>query len=437
MQESKILMRRKAGLHYGWIIAVVSIVIVMGALGLGRFGYTMILSSMKSGLSLSETAAGDLATGNMLGYMVMASLAGFLASRFSPRLIITSFMILIAFSCLLTGLASNFSLALWGRILTGIGSAGTNIPVMGLLMAWFVREKRGLATGLAVSGSSFGLFVTGLLLPTIINQGGELGWRYAWYCLSGLTFLIALIGLVFLRNKPAEKGLLPIGVQDSSVPQAPESSAVPPAANTGTASSVRANWRHIYLSGQVWYLAFIYILFGFSYIIFTTFFGRYLQNEAHFSPADAGLLWSAIGGASVISGFIWGALSDRIGRKFGLALVFGIQGLCFLIFGLWRALPGYYLASLLFAITAWSIPAIMAATAGDMLGPRLAAAALGFITLFLGFGQVLGPFIAGRIAQVTSSYAGAFILAGLAALSGGLLSLFINSSSRNPAKNQP
>ncbi len=71
MQESKIIVKRKTGLHYGWFIAIVSIIIVMGALGLGRFGYTMILSSMKSGLNLSETAAGDLATGNMLDAMIL------------------------------------------------------------------------------------------------------------------------------------------------------------------------------------------------------------------------------------------------------------------------------------------------------------------------------------------------------------------------------
>jgi predicted MFS family arabinose efflux permease len=64
----------------------------------------------------------------------------------------------------------------------------------------------------------------------------------------------------------------------------------------------------------------------------------------------------------------------------------------------------------------------MAAAAGDVLGTRMAPAALGFLTLFFGIGQVLGPFVAGRIADAQKSYTLAFVLAAFASLAGGLLS---------------
>ena len=41
---------------------------------------------------------------------------------------------------------------------------------------------------------------------------------------------------------------------------------------------------------------------------------------------------------------------------------------------------------------------------GDVLGPRLAPAALGFMTLFFGIGQALGPNVAGAIADKEESY---------------------------------
>ena len=74
----------------------------------------------------------------------------------------------------------------------------------------------------------------------------------------------------------------------------------------------------------------------------------------------------------------------------------------------------------------WAI----AAAAGDLLGARLAAGALGFLTVFLGIGQVTGPFVAGRIAQSTGSFAGAFVLAGVLALAGALFSLLLRVERR-------
>ncbi len=407
--------RRRGGLHYGWIIAIMSVVTVLGALGFARFGYTMILPSMKGGLDLTDSQAGDLATGNMIGYLVMAVTCGYLASRFGPRIVITIFMFIISGSMVLTGMGPNFRLALLGRTLTGVGSGGTNVPVMGLVPAWFAAKRRGLATGMAVSGSSFGMLITGFLVPMILNRYGEdVGWRISWFCLAGLCALIAVLGFVILRNQPRDKGLRPIGEQDEeAVAAEPKSSAL--------------QWGLVYKAAPVWHLALIYVMFGFSYIIYATFFARYLTWEAGFTTEAAGALWSAVGMVSIISGFIWGSVSDVLGRKYGLAIVYFLQFLCFTIFGLWKAPAGYYLSALLFALTAWSIPGIMAAASGDLLGARLAPAALGFVTLFFGIGQASGTFIGGRIADFTGSYTLAFLIAGAAALVGAVASLFLRT----------
>ena len=122
-------MIRKIRIHYGWIILALAVTTVTGALGFARFGYTMILPAMKTGLSLTDSQAGDLAMGNMAGYLVLALAAGFLSTRFSPRFIISGFMALISVSMLVTGLAPDFITALAGRILAGMGSGGSNVPV--------------------------------------------------------------------------------------------------------------------------------------------------------------------------------------------------------------------------------------------------------------------------------------------------------------------
>lgn len=399
--------------HYGWLILAASVITVFVSLGLGRFGYTMILPDMKAGLSLTEAQAGDLATGNMIGYLLLALMCGFLSARFSPRKIITFFMLLLAGAMFITGLAPDFKTALAGRILTGMGSGGTNIPVLAIVIAWFGVSRRGLAAGITVSGSSFAVLVTGLFIPVVLSSFEPEGWRWAWYFLSGVAFITAIFCALVLRNSPDEMGFLPVGHSDTDPPV------------DSRVKSMVESIRLVYSSFSAWHLSAIYALYGFSYIIYATFFVRYLNWEGGLTIAEAGTLWSFVGGLSIASGLIWGSLSDRIGRKHALFFVYFIQFVSYTIFGLWEAVPGFYISAFLFGITAWSIPAIMAASSGDILGPRTGAAALGFLTLFFGIGQSLGPFVAGRIAEMAGTYTPAFVIAGLASLAGGILSLML------------
>jgi MFS family permease len=96
--------------------------------------------------------------------------------------------------------------------------------------------------------------------------------------------------------------------------------------------------------------------------------------------------------------------------------VFLLQGASFAAFGLGQAVPVLYLSASLFAITAWSVPALMAALAGDVFGAQLAPAALGLMTVVFGVGQAIGPILAGRIADSAHSFAPAFLMAGAVAL---------------------
>jgi sugar phosphate permease len=399
-------------LHYGWIVMVISMLTVLGALGLARFGYTMILPDMQAALSLSNTQTGVLATGNFLGYLALALVGGIVASRYGPRRIIAISMALIGVTMALTGLVGSFQEALVWRVLTGVGSGGSNVPVMALVPAWFAARRRGLATGVAVAGSSLGLIITGLLVPRILEACGADGWRYSWVFLGILVLLLGLLAAALLRDRPEEKGLCPVAA----------------AANVTATSAAKASaldWGQVYRSTAVWCLALVYVAFGFSYIIYVTYFAKYLQAEAGYTKEAAGNLWAAVGWISIFCGLIWGTISDLVGRKVGLALVYLIQAAAFAAFALWRSPAGYIVSAIAFGLTAWSIPGIVAAACGDYVGGRMAPAALGFVTLFFGLGQAAGPSVAGALADATASFAPAFLLAAGVALLGGIGSLLL------------
>ena len=129
------------------------------------------------------------------------------------------------------------------------------------------------------------------------------------------------------------------------------------------------------------------------------------------SEAAAGNFWSAVGLLSLFSGPVFGSISDKLGRRTGMIIVFSIQLLAYLLVA--SNLPGVflYLSIFFYGIVAWSIPAIMAAAMGDYAGPENAAKALGFITLIFGLGQLSGPAIAGVLAQHSGSFSSSFYMA--------------------------
>ena len=315
----------------------------MSALGFGRFGYTVILPSMQAGLSLTIAQTGDLAASNMTGYLVLAVLGGVAASRFGERRVIVVSLFLVGTAMFVTGVAGSYRIAFLGRFLTGLGSGGANVPIMGVLAVWYSRERRGFASGIAVSGSSFGLLLTGLLLPPLIRAGGAPGWRYAWYLLAAGAFVIAIVAAFGLRDRVESTQS-----QDQTGPGERD-------------RPTKNEWLGLFRTNLIWILSVIYFAFGFSYVIYATFFSRALVGVA-----------------------------------------------------------GYFVSALLFSLTAWSIPAVMAAAAGDIVGPRLASAAFGLVTLVFGFGQILGPLTAGRLVEASGAYASPFLLASAVAICGGV-----------------
>ncbi len=406
----------KSGIHYGYVIISVGTIIVVGSLGFARFGYTMILPVMQRSLDLSSTEMGLLATGNLIGYLMFSFLGGILASRYGPKLVITCSLFMVGIAMIGTGFAQGFALAFFMRLITGLGSGGSNVPMMSLASSWFSPRRRGMATGLMSGGSGIGLVLVGLVLPRIFAYYGEWGWRLGWYLLGGLVILIGFLGLKYLVNRPLELDLRPVGCEENDVP--------------GAVSPLQ--WSLVFGSKTIWHLASIYFLFGFSYIIYATFFASFLIDERGLMESTAGSLWALVGVLSIFSGLLWGIFSDRFGRSAGLVAIFVLQFASFLIFSLTADFSGYLISSVLFGLTAWSIPGVMAASVGDHLGSRLAPAGLGMITLIFGVGQALGPAVSGYLADLTASFSLAFMLAAGGALLGALSSLFLKLQQANP-----
>jgi len=398
--------------HYAWVVLVVATLVVFGSLGLARFGYTMLLPAMQAGMGLDNAEAGGLATANLVGYLALSLAGGALAARYGPRAVITVGLAVAAVGMLLTGLAGGFVTAIAWRAMTGVGSGASNVPVMGLLAGWFAPRRRGLAAGIAVTGSSLALIVLGPLVPWVMATHGGDGWRVCWFLFAGVTLVLAVLALATLRNRPSAMGLRPLGSKAEQEPC--------------TSGAGQLLWATVYRSRAMWHVGLIYTAFGFSYMIYMTFFTRHLISEGGYTHASAGRLFMLMGWLSLLCGLIWGGVSDVIGRKGALVIVYLIHAVAFGLFALWPSPSGFTLSAVLFGLSAWSIPAIMAALCGDLLGPRLSPAGLGFVTLFFGIGQAVAPSTAGAIADAAGSLSPAMLLAAGVALLGAIGTLTLH-----------
>ncbi|HOG17617.1 MAG TPA: MFS transporter [Syntrophales bacterium] len=396
---------KKTGLHYGWAVLAVVTLAVFCALGLARFAYAMVLPAMQAALGMNNTQAGLLATFNMAGYLIFVLLGGALSTRYGARLVVFIGLGFVGLGMIGTGMAEGFlSVSVW-RTLTGIATGGANIAAMGLLSSWFSNRRRGLASGVAVAGSSFALILTGRFVPWVGALQGADAWRACWIVFGCVSMLAALVAWLVLRNRPSDMGLGAIGDEESLRAE----SAKPAEAIC---------WADIYLSAPVWSLGLIYSAFGFSFIIYMTFFFKFLIQDAGYTEPAAGALFMVVGWVSLSCGVIWGSVSDSVGRKKALIIVFLIHAIAFGFFGAGDAPVWFTMSAVLYGLSAWSVPAIMNAACGDLLGPRLAPAALGFITLFFGVGTFLGPAVGGMIADAAGAFSPAFLLASAVALLG-------------------
>jgi len=393
MEQRNQILNRKSQLHYAWVIALTGTVVLFACLGLGRFSLGMLLPSMGASLNLNYSQMGLIGTGNFVGYMISVILAGIVAKSIGARWTITLGLILVGGSMMFISRAMGFVEVMMLYMTTGIGSGFANVPMMGLVSHWFLKTTRGRAAGAMLSGNGIAIVLTGMFIPWINSTIGAEGWRTGWLTIGIVSVFIAGVAAFFLRNDPKEKGLKPLGsTGDTGIPvtRTPE-------------PKEKSRWTMVHLGC-------IYTFFGATYAVYVTFIVTAMVNQRGFGEGTAGNFWAVVGALSIFSGPLFGWISDKLGRKMGMMMVYGLFTISYALVA--ADLPNSFLyASIcIFGLSVWSIPTIMSAAVGDYAGPDKAVKALGFITLFFGAGQITGPAVAGFLADKTGTFSMAFWL---------------------------
>jgi predicted MFS family arabinose efflux permease len=373
------------------------------AVGLTRFGYTLIAPGMRAGLGLSATGIGSVASISLLSYLVCSLPAGALATRFGARRVVTSGLALAALGLAATSLAVDLPGAILPQMLAGGAVAAVIVPVLAVGSTWFPPHQWGRAGGVVVGGGGLGILGTGLLVPLFLGPDPVVGWRQAWLGLAGCVLLTAVVSGALLRDEPIARTV---------------------------AGGPRPAARLVFRSLMVWRLGLIFLLYGLAYITYGAFFGLRLSQDAGLPTGEIARLWSLTGLAGMGGGLLAGLLSDRLGPRLTLCLLFALQGTSEALLGLGDALPWFAASAALYGLTVWAFAAVVSQACALVVGTALAPAAVSLAVVLMSVGQFSGPAIGGVLADAFGSYTPALLLAAAADLLGilGCLSLRIPSS---------
>ncbi len=397
----------RSSFHYAWVIAATGVLVLFSCIGLARFGYTVLIPGMQAGLQLSYQSMGYIGTSNFAGYLLAVCCAPALISRIQPRATVVVGLLLLATTMLLLSRATSLPGVCLLYSLTGVGTGLANIPMMALTTRWFGRASRGRAAGLVVGGNGIGIIFVGFAIPLLGRLFAADGWRAGWLLLGLLSLTVALIAALSLRNEPAAMGLEPFG----------ENRITRQTAATERPATVGEE-RHFLLR-----LGLLYCIFGTTFMIYGTFIVTSMVNEYGFSEQTAGLYWSWVGLFSLFSGIGFGTISDRIGRRYGMMLVFTVQTIAYLLAGA-KLGQGWLLLSItLYGLAVFAAPAIVTAAIGDYFAPEKVARSFATATLFFAVGQTAGPAFAGLIGGADGSFTTAYLLAALLTALAAALSL--------------
>lgn len=366
------------------------------SLGIARFAYGLLLPPMRADLAWSYTLAGGMNTINALGYLLGALITPSLLSRLGPvRLLMLGALLATAFMAMGGFFTATLPL-LAQRLLAGIVSAWVFIAG-GLLAARLgaLRPARGgFLIGLYYGGTGFGITLSALLVPVVLEAAQALphGWTWAWWALA-------------LACGAASAVLLwPARVLASLTP-------VVPVAGT---TAGHFEWRlfAFALAG--------YGMFGVGYIGYMTFVVALLREQGA-SAAAVTLFYALLGLAVLASPRIWAGLLDRYRGGQVLALLNTLLGLATVLPALTSAWPVILASGLLFGAVFLSVVASTTALVRHNLPPAAWAAGISAFTIVFAAGQIVGPTIVGWIADGPGGLAQGLVFSALALWTGAAL----------------
>jgi predicted MFS family arabinose efflux permease len=373
------------------LILILSLAPAIG-LGVGRFAYSLVLPDMRDALHWSYSAAGFMNTINAAGYLAGALVAARLSNRFGLFALVRAGTIGCVVSLLICALTTDFAVLSLARLLAGFGAALGFVAgaALAATIGQSQPERSTFLLSLFYAGPGFGILLSGLTAPFLLQGFGPGSWWIVWLALAAVCALLAVPLLV--KPIDASAGL----------------SAAAPAP-----FRLRPVW--IYLAG--------YFLFGAGYIAYMTFMIAYVRDSGGDALAQSAF-WCLVGLSAFASPWVWRRVLARGQSGRAIAIILGVNavGAAMPLFG--HSAPMLGASALVFGVSFFAVVASTTAFVRFNYPAPAWPKAIAAMTIAFGVGQTLGPIVVGAITDATGTLTSALVVSAAVLAVGAAMAAF-------------
>jgi MFS family permease len=371
---------------------------------------------------LSPVALGYLFSSFLWAYVLMMLLGGRMIDSFGAHRVAAICATIWSAAQILTGAAGGFASMLMTRLGLGIGEAPVSPISYRSVRDWGPFTEHGTAIGVIQSGTLLGPALGAPLVAWLIEATS---WRASFY-VTGLIGLVWVAIWIAFVSTPERTRWLPEPERQRILAERDASNVHPEGGGIG--------YRGLIRSPSMWGLAISQGCAVYSLYLYLSWLPNYLQTARGVSMVNSGLFTSVpfLVGAVVIVLVNWigdamlSPAAVRTGRRRVVVVV------CLVLAAGGMAIP--YVDSLALVVVLTILPvsfsntatATNAALTSDLLrSPADAGRAFAFLVLGGNLFGLLAPIVTGYIVQATGSFASAFVLAGVLALLGAVISFVL------------
>jgi MFS family permease len=349
------------------------------------------ISTMMKDLLMDDRLKGQAAGIFFFGYVLLQIPGGYWASHWSPKKLISIFLVLWGICAVGCGLASSFKQFFVMRFLLGVAESGVYPSMLVLLANWFPRAERARANAywtlcqpLAVAGSAP---ITGWLL-------GSWGWQTMLIIEGALPFIWLPIWLYFISDHPRDAKWISTGEKNSL-----ETTLSREIAETETKEKIPL--MKIFSQPAVFTMLAICFLYNTSSYGCNTFLTEGLKGGGHnFTAAQTGILFAIPYIVTAIVMILNSRHSDKTGERRGhAAFVYAMSGIALIASVLLRG-KFFWLS---YACLCFAIPGPFAGLApffaipAETMPRAAIGAVIGLVNALGNVGGYLGPTIVGEL----------------------------------------
>lgn len=357
------------------------------------YAWSVIKKSMVSQWQWTHTEANMPYTVGIIVWAIALLLAGILQDRFGPKRVIQLGVTLVG-----TGLmASSFVTSPLGMVFTfGVGVATgigfTYACITPCCMKWFHPSKKGMVSGITVGGFGLAAVYLAPLTGKLISVFGI----SETFLILGIGVLLVAWPLTMLMDNPPASFIAP----------APKNMLA--SSKASAQKSPDFTWQQIVKTKEFYLL---WIMFAFSSSAGVMMIGH-LASIASVQAGiqDVALIVSLLAVSNAAGRVGGGILSDKIGRRNTMLLVFSTQLANMAAFIHYTNLPLIALGTIVAGLSYGSLMSVFPSITSDKWGMKNYGTNYGVLYMAWGVSGVVGPLIAAWVVDATGTYAWAYMI---------------------------